>query len=166
MHGTGEHVVGFLLATATAGRAVHDLMDHAGQGRRVQTLGVPRRQAEADVGRVDALGQHGGDVLAELAQDLAGRALGAGRDVLGDEVLRRDIRAGRVGASRRRRNYLLLATCYLQSADRSGRRRARRRVGRAESFEMRLVAAKVAIPQLEIAANSDPITSRCFLCST
>ena len=38
--------------------------------------------------------------------------------------------------------------------------------GIRESFEMRLVAAKVAIPQLEIAANSDPITSRCFFCST
>lgn len=39
-------------------------------------------------------------------------------------------------------------------------------VGIRHSSEMRYVAAKVAIPQLEIAANTGPITSRCFLCAT
>jgi hypothetical protein len=36
--------------------------------------------------------------------------------------------------------------------------------GIKESSEMRFVTAKLAIPQLEVAANTDPITSRCFLC--
>jgi hypothetical protein len=31
---------------------------------------------------------------------------------------------------------------------------------------MRYVAAKVAIRLLEVAANTDLITSRCFLCTT
>jgi hypothetical protein len=31
-------------------------------------------------------------------------------------------------------------------------------------FEMRYLAAKMAIPRLEVAANTDPITTRCFLC--
>jgi hypothetical protein len=35
-----------------------------------------------------------------------------------------------------------------------------------ESFLMRYVASKAAIHHLEVAANTDPITSRCFLCGT
>jgi hypothetical protein len=33
-----------------------------------------------------------------------------------------------------------------------------------ESFAKRVILTKVALHQLEVAANTDPITTRCFLC--